>query len=129
MPRLLSNLLLAACLLLTACSSDSHEAIAEDTVALMKEMVVVLEGVTDKPSAEAAVSELEDIIERMDEIGERVEAMGELPADEMLELTNEAGMPATGMEFVGQMMRLKGNEEAMAILEPALAKMDSPVNR
>ena len=61
--------------------SDSREKVTEDGLDLMEEMVGVLEGVTDKESAEEAKPELEALGEQAKELKARAEKLGD-PSEE-----------------------------------------------
>jgi hypothetical protein len=77
---------LALCGLVLLCGiggcKSKHEALADDAMALMNEMVDVLESVTDDASAQAAVAKLEKIGGRMKELQERSKALGTAPKEE-----------------------------------------------
>lgn len=60
-----------------ACSPEDAEAMVDEVVAALTEVVEVLESIKDKDSADAAVAKLEAVKTRMDEAQVKMEAMGE----------------------------------------------------
>lgn len=126
MRRLITTLLSVLPLLFaTSCGgADTHAKAASDSAAAMEEFADLLEGVTDKASAEAAKSDLEKLAEKMKAIEERMNALGDPSEEQLAELTKSEGMDEIMGKLMGEMMRLSTNPEAMAVLQDTMQKMD-----
>lgn len=61
-----------------ACSPEDAEAMVDEVIAALTEVVEVLESIKDKDSADAAVAKLEALKTRSMEAQAKMEAMGEL---------------------------------------------------
>lgn len=64
---------------LTGCG-DSHEAVADQTVAALNDLNEVLAGVTDKATADAAKPKIDAAAKQLGELKARAEALGQ-PSD------------------------------------------------
>jgi len=70
------SLLLAAVIVISGCQ-DSVESVMEDALACTEEVLDILKGVKDKATAEAALSDLEDLKGDMEAVKKRMEAITE----------------------------------------------------
>ncbi len=124
--RLLAAPLAAAIMLaLTGCGGDSHDAIAEDQMQVMDEMVDILSDIDDEASAKAAKPKLEKLGERMKSIEARMEELGDPPADKKaaLEEKYKEKMGAVAMKLFAEMMRIGQNEELSKVLEDTMSDL------
>lgn len=103
--RLSTAVLALFALLAVACggSIDSQEDAMEASMDVMEDMAAVLEGVTDKASADAAIPEIEALGERLSEISKQKAKLPEPTAEEMEALQKEY-MPKVG-ESMGKVMQ------------------------
>ena len=114
----------------TAKTSDSREKVVEDQLDLINEMIGVLEGVTDKESAEEAKPELEELIKEAEATQARMKELGEPSEEEEKELEEKYGEQMEGVAHkVGaQMGRLRARPEAMAVIrEVDLSRMKKAI--
>ncbi len=105
---------------------DPHEAILEDMIATMTEMVDVLETVQDPASAEAAAPKLEALVTELNAIEARMEAIGDPdPAKEdALMAVYEEPMQDVFDGFMEQMMRLQMEPELFEPLAEVFMQMN-----
>jgi hypothetical protein len=111
--------LLIAAMGVVGCS-DSHEKVVKDQLSLLEKTVEVLEGVTDKESAEAAKPELEAILAEDELIDARLQELGQLKRGEKRELEEEYGQAtkdAVG-DLLDQYKRLVGMRAVRDTLQP-----------
>ena len=79
---------LVPCLVLLALGAvlggcgDSHEDAAKQSVDLMEELAVILEGIRDEPTAKAAAQKVDAWIEGRQKLQARLKAMGALTPEE-----------------------------------------------
>lgn len=117
---------LAACSLsLVSCGGDSHEALAKDSVGLFTEVAIVIEGVTDKASAETAKGKIDALAARGHALQERAEALGapDEAKGKALEASYEKSMMEAQQRMMKAMMALSSKPEVMAMLQDSLAKL------
>ena len=71
-------LLLFACSLLLACNGglDTHEGVADAMTSNMEEMATILEGIDSKDAADSAAGDLEKLAERVAEVNEAYNKLG-----------------------------------------------------
>ena len=107
MRRLFAFSALLALLFFAGCG-DSHEAVAEESVSVMKEMVATLEGITDAASARAAKSKLQSLAEKMKALEKRMAELGTPTEDQINAMEGSIGqeMEAVQTKLTEQMMRL-----------------------
>jgi hypothetical protein len=122
---------LMACLtalFLASCGADSKEKVMDDAFSGMEEMVTILEGVSDKASAEKAKPKLEALATKMKKIDGRLEALGlkkedlqkEMESDEKYKKKMETLMG----KMMGTMMKLATNKEVKEILDDSMKKLN-----
>ncbi len=106
--------------------SDSREKVTEDGLDLMEEMVGVLEGVTDKESAEEAKPKLEELNKEGEELKARAEKLGDPSKEEEKELEEKYGeqMKEVFGKMMAQMARLSAKPEAMAVIGDSMSGMN-----
>lgn len=101
---------LSLSLILTACSGgiDSYEEGLEVQAELMREMIGVLEDVTDEASAEKAAGKIESIGSHMGEIAMQISELPQPDAQEMQEIAKQqrAAMQEFQQDSMAQMMKL-----------------------
>lgn len=116
--------LLPIVLAIAGCGGGSRESAANETVAAMNDYVKILEGVTDKASAEKARPKLNDIASRLDGILKDVGAMkepSEAEAKKVEEIMQKA-MDSISDRMDKVMERLGSNPDLqMALTEPVMA--------
>jgi hypothetical protein len=97
-------------LLCAACSGgiSSYDDAIEAQAGIMEEMVSVLEGVTDKASAEDASAEIEALGNRLGEIAAQVSELPQPTMEEMQEIAKKQSMQRKDFQqrAVPQMMKL-----------------------
>jgi hypothetical protein len=104
-------------------ASDSFEAMIQDQMVLMKEMVGVLEGVTDKETAVKAKPELDALNKKGMALKARADKLGKPSAEEEVTLKTkyEKQMEEVGGKMMAQMMRLSAKPEAMKVVQDSMA--------
>ena len=109
-------------------AADSREKIVEEQLVLMTSMVGLLEGVTDKESAEKAKPEFATLNEKGEALKARADKLGEPSTEEEESLKAKYGpqMEAVAGKLMAQMMRLMAKPEAMAILQESMSKDSAP---
>ncbi|MEK0450636.1 MAG: hypothetical protein RL088_2904 [Verrucomicrobiota bacterium] len=118
--------LVVAALALTGCSGgDSHEKVADAVLVQMERMATAVSSVTDKATAEKAVTELKSVGEEMKNLAEKVKAMKDPSAEVQAKI--EAKMKAKQEEIQKKMMGMQANltkagPEAAAILMGGMAE-------
>ena len=113
--------------------SDSRDKVIEDQLDIMEEMVGVLEGVTDKESAEEAKPKLEELSKETEAIQARAEKLGDPTEEEQKELKEKYGeqMTEVAVKIAEQMQRLQSNPETKSVVDgampmPSAPKLDMP---
>ena len=116
------------CALLSACNKlggDSHAKIANDMVAQLKNVTSALATVTDKPSAEAASSKINDAAAEIDKIAQRMSKLPPVSKEEDNKIRDQ--LRPQIMEIQTQMTatrtRLAGKDDVMLALQAPLAKL------
>jgi chromosome segregation ATPase len=99
--------------------SDSREKVMEDQLDLMEQTVGILEGVTDKESAEEAKPKLEALKEVSEELQARAKKLGKPTEEEAKELQEKYGekMTEVANKMMAQMMRVQSNLETKSATE------------
>lgn len=102
---------IASALLISACGGggiDSYEEATEAYADVMKEMMNVLEDVTDESSAEKAAGKIENLGNRLAEITKQVEDLPQPSAAEMQKIAEKqiGEMQAFQQDAVVQMMKI-----------------------
>ena len=116
-----------AALILVGCSgSDSHEKVVDDVMKQMDRMASAMSSITDKASAEKAVTELKAVAEEMKKLGERAKKLGEPSAEVKTKL--EAKMIAKQTEMQKTMAGMqasmtKAGPEAGMVLMKGMAEI------
>lgn len=121
-------LYLAAGMLLTAtagCAGDPFEVTAADTVAAIKEYADVLSTVKDRASAEAARSQLEAAVEKMQSVHKRRQALGTPTPEQDAAVKQKYGteLDAQSKRMSAQMRRLSMDKETAEALEDIWKKV------
>lgn len=101
----------AAILLTLSGCGDSHDAVAREGVATLKELSKTLEGVKDEASAKAASPRLNELADRMERLKERSDKLGKpsKETEEALKQKYQSEMQAVLPSLMGSMMRLAFN--------------------
>ena len=104
---------------------DSHEDGLDETVDAMEELIEVLEGVTDKASAEDAKDEIEKLADRINDIKEQMEKLPQPTGEEQARLAklDEEKIGPLMQRFMAAAMKVASNPEIRKILDPAMKKM------
>ena len=111
-------------LVTTSCGGgDPHEAAAKDAYSAMSDFVEVLEGITDKASAEASKAELEKVGKRMNELEARMEELGEPTAEKMAAIEEKYDMEELGGRLMTEMMRLAMDSEIGPVLQEVMQEV------
>ena len=110
-------LLMVAAVGVVGCS-DSREKVMEDRIDNMKETLGVLEGVTDKESADEARPELEELHREEEKIKGRTMILGDPTKEEGKELDEEYGeqVKELGRKLKKEAMRVNANPETASVL-------------
>jgi hypothetical protein len=108
--------------------SDSQEKVYEDQLDLMEKTVGILEGVTDKESAEEAKPELETLSQEGEAIKARAEKLGEPTEEEAKELNEKYSekMTEVANKMMAEMARVQSNPETNSALEGVLPTVSAP---
>jgi hypothetical protein len=119
-------MIVLAATFLAGCSGDTAESVSKEMVANMKEMGVILNGITDEASAKAAVPKIEAVRAKMRDCGQRAKKVPKI--DVATEQKIGESMQAGMMEAMGTIMaaqqKLAERPELMAIIEPAMRNME-----
>lgn len=113
--------LICVALSLVGCGGgDEYSATASDMIDTLNDLNQVMDGVTDKASAEKAVPQLEKIAARMKTIEARVEELGDPPADvqKALEEQYQEPMEQAMNKMLEHMGRIMFDPEINAVLQP-----------
>ena len=104
---------------------DTAESVSKEIVANMKEMGVILTGITDEASAKAAVPKIEAVRGKMRDAGKRAKTVPKIDAatEKRIADATQRDM-AEAMESIGAAReRLMARPELIAIIEPAMQNM------
>ena len=125
----LALVILAPCILFGCGGSggDTMESLSEETVDLMGEFADILEGVTDKETAEAAKPKLMELGEKMQELQRRIEAIRVPTEEDTAAMMALPGAMEARSRITQQAFRIGANPELQGILEEALNSM-APAN-
>lgn len=113
---------------MASCSGgDTAESVSKEIVANLKEMGVILTGVTDEASAKAAVPKIEALREKMRDAAKRAKSVPKIDAatEEKIGASMQAGMQEAMTSIATAQQRLMSQPELMAIIEPALQNMEN----
>ena len=116
-------LLLALFVFLAGCGGDPHEAILEESVDLMNEMVSILESVDSEDDIDRASKEMADVAKELEALGERMEEIGDPPPEKEAELSKK--FEAEMQEGMQRMQAAMG--KVMALGPEAMDKLGSAV--
>lgn len=119
MQRFLFPVIGVLALLLCSGCGDTHEKIAKQSVSVMKEMVATLEKVTDAASARAHKAQLASLIEQMNDLNKRMEALGLPSEDQVSAMEGGVGKEMEGLmeKMTQNMMRIAFDAEIQKELE------------
>jgi chromosome segregation ATPase len=108
--------------------SDSQEKVYEDQLDLMEDTVGILEGVTDKESAEEAKPKLESLKKVSEELQARAKKLGEPTEEEQKELQEKYGkkMAEVANKMMTEMMRVQSNPETKSAVEGVMPPVSAP---
>jgi len=111
------GLLLCVTVVVTGCR-DSLESVTEDNLECMEKMIEVLGTITDEATAQAALDDIRDLAEDIEEIRQRTRELADdvkaMPADEKMAVTEkfQERMGKAMEGFAREMMRLSEMPEA-----------------
>ena len=126
MKKLATLIVCSMTMMLTACGGDTHESLMDEISSMMDEMTSILKGVKDESSAKAAVSKLESLGKKGQDLSERMKKLGEPSEEQEKELTAKMmGMAGKAMVMLGEIARIKGDEKLNAILGSAVEKLSN----
>lgn len=108
-----TSLIIVAFIFVGCSGGDNHEKVVDDVFKQMDRMATAMGSVTDKASAEKAVTDLKSVAEEMKKLGERAKKLGE-PAAE-LKTKLEARMTAKQAEL---QQKMAGMQQSMAKAGP-----------
>lgn len=112
-------------LIFSLIGGDSHDAIIDDTIALMEDMLDIVNNVKDADGARAAVSKLEALQPRAQKLADRMKAIGNPTKAKQKELMER--MKKKGDEFKARRRTNPPPADAMLILVPAIQKVVLPL--
>ena len=118
---------LFAVFVLASCGPDSKEKVAQDAISLMGKMATILEGVSDKSSAETAKPKLEALAKTKESIMARLKTLGLKEEDLKKELKDEkykAQVEAIMKKMMASMMKTMMNKEVQEVLEDTMKKLN-----
>jgi hypothetical protein len=115
LPAFLIALLLAG----PGCGGDTHESLAGEAMTNMKALVATLDGVTDAPSAKAAKSKLQSLMEKLNNINDRQAKLKTPTEAEFKSIDAKYGkeMEDLQMKMAGHMMRISFDPKIAAELK------------
>jgi hypothetical protein len=125
--RLIFITMLALACALNACgkSGDSHAKVAGDIVTQLKDVTSTLSTVTDKNSADAATSKINDASVQIDKIAERMRKLPPVTKEEdnSIRDTMLPQIQAIQSQLVATRTRLAGKADVLLSLQGPLAKL------
>src|SRR5262252_4697387 len=86
-----ATLALVMILGLNGCGGDTPQSISKEILSNMKEMVTTLDGVKDEATATAAKPKLKAYADKMKDLGQRMEKMGQPTKEQMAEIESKYG--------------------------------------
>jgi len=94
--------------LLFGCAADTHERLAADNVATMKQLSATLERITDEKSARKAKSSVASLAKKLENIGDRDAKLPAATPDEAQAINSKYGQQTTELEqkITNQIMRI-----------------------
>jgi len=112
-------------LLVPACGGgDPYENAAKDAHATMNDFVEVLEGITDKASAEASKEELRALGERMNAVQERMDALEDPSEEQVAALEEKYPMEEVAGQMMSEMLRVSMDPEIGPVLQDAMGALE-----
>ena len=118
MKTLLAITTLAMFLCTSGCGGDSHESLAGESMATMKELVATFDGIKDKESAKSAKPRLKSLVEKMNSINDR-QAKLDAPSEAQVKAIDDKHgkeMEDLQMKMTGHMMRIAFDPKIQAEL-------------
>ncbi|MEM7201977.1 MAG: hypothetical protein AAF628_17045 [Planctomycetota bacterium] len=112
--------------LLVACGGDSHASVSEALLGVVDEIASVVEGISDKASAEAARPVLEQLGERMVELQNKAKALGKPDEATNADLESKRTNDPRTKRLQAAMMRAFAKPEAAKVLSDVMSKF--PMN-
>lgn len=113
---------------LSGCSGggDTAESVSKEIAANMKEMGVILNGITDEASAKAAVPKIEALRVKMREAGKRAKSVPKIDAatEKRIGEANQKAMAEAIESIAASQQKLMAHPELIAIIEPAMQNME-----
>ena len=108
-------------------AGDSHERLANDSIALAEDLFEILETAKDESSAKAAATKIRGLVGRAERLAERNQALGTVPVDDLKEI-QERLKPR--MEKLRDRIRLgRPSAEVQKILQPAMMELGAAMNK
>jgi hypothetical protein len=110
--------------LLSGCAKDTHERLAAENVATMKELSATLDKIIDEKSARRAKSSLESLAKKLEAIGERDAKLPPPTSAETQAINAKYGAQTTELEqkITGQIMRTGLNPGIAAELGDSIGR-------
>jgi hypothetical protein len=113
---------------LASCSGrggDTAESVSKEIIANMKEMAMILTGITDEASAKAAVPKIEAVRAKMRDAGKRAKNVPKIDAatEKRIADATQRDMIETMESIAAARERLMAQPALMAIIEPAMQNM------
>ena len=107
-------------MLLVGCGGNEHESTAAEMVQTLSELNQILEGVTDKASAEKAVPQLEGIATRIQDLQAQTEGFGDPPAEvqEAIDAKYREPLEQAMGQMLGHYARISADPEISGVLLP-----------
>jgi hypothetical protein len=108
-------------------SKPTHESVLKDSIAKLKEVATILEGVTDEASAQAAKPKLQAISTQLKELKTKMDQLPKPSADEEKRLKEkyEPQMKEMMPKLMAQMMRVAMDPKLGPIIKDSLPS-DAP---
>jgi len=126
-----SIIFILAAFLLTGCRTarpgDTADIVSREVVANMRELGMILNGVTDETSAAAAVPKIKDARAQLRDAARRNKQVPKVDAREAERIgrTMEAGARAAIADIAAARTRLQARPDLLAIIEPALKNIEN----
>lgn len=103
---------------------ETHEALMEESITIVEDINVLLAGITDQASAEAAQNQLTLLNNRMNELTARSDELGTPDAEKQAELEQLPGYREAMQELSNQFVRLTNDPDALEVVLQALPSLD-----
>lgn len=105
--------------------ADTHEQLMTQSIAIVKDVNLLLAGITDKQSAEEARDKLVEFNNQLKDLTARSDALGKPDAEKRAELEALPGYADTMAKLKVEFVRLTDHPDALQVVLEALPELDT----